>query len=884
MASIKYYDSARGEWVVVSGGADPSAQSDWNQNDETKVDYVKNRTHYVIKTHELSYSGPYTWTDVTSTSPGGHEEGMKKWTSFSFSDEIFDGSTSPTLVDISGLFGQTLVEVPMKTIMSLSGINFYWEAYPSVTGYCEVYLYSSNESVFYGQTPTLSNFKTIKKLPEAYIPNTIARTSDLQTHVADKNNPHGVTAQSVGAISKDSSLYNLLDNSDFRNPVNQRGQASYKGAVEGIDKWSISSVAWMVSVEDGYIKVSDNPDSTSTATGMFRQYVAVDASIKGKPVTLAAKTKGKDVRLNINNTDIGLYSTEQAASDWIVRTVTGVIPTDADTFFVALQSRNATEYLCEWVALYEGEYTTETLPEYQPKGYNVELLNCGGVTAEYVGAIPDGGDGDYFLNGHLSFEASASELSLSSDGIRATVYYQEGFEAPGYRPIITIATSDTDGSNTNAFTTIAPGITHVGYNEYSDNTDIRAGRIEFYDQEGTIKIGITGDAQEIYDPDADSYVMGFADGDDNPIIVRGVNWPTQPNDATNKEYVDDRVDAIKNFFGSSLPDGYVQVEYIESSGTQYVDTGVTVKSNLVSQLKFHTTWNVEGVIYGCYPNSDQNDYRLFNANGVCYLDFPNSNRIFGGSMLFGVIHEIEVGNYYVKNLATGATIVSGSPVSFSEQSNTMKVWLYEGSDRQYGRGKLYYLKIYEGETLVRDFVPCKSASGEVGLYDKVSAQFYGNAGTGEFIAGAEVVTPISISIEKGGTGATTAEEALANLGAASKQYVDSKIQYGTTDVTAGSASPYSEGTLYVVIEAPALITFTINGSTYQAEEGMTWETWCANTTYNTASYAVSGTMVHNGAYVWVMLNGASKPVASSDAIIANGKYSASWQSSGGSSD
>ena len=30
----------------------------------------------------------------------------------------------------------------------------------------------------------------------------------------------------------------------------------------------------------------------------------------------------------------------------------------------------------EWAALYEGEYTVETLPEYQPKGYGAELLEC----------------------------------------------------------------------------------------------------------------------------------------------------------------------------------------------------------------------------------------------------------------------------------------------------------------------------------------------------------------------------------------------------------------------------------------------------------------------------------------------------------------------------
>ena len=202
---------------------------------------------------------------------------------------------------------------------------------------------------------------------------------------ADPITPSMIDAASMEYAKKIGNPHNLLDNSDFRNPVNRKGQASYKGAGYGIDEWECTSNNWMVSVEDGCIKVSDNPDSSSTSTSMLRQTLAVDASIRGKTVTLAAKLKGDGmVRLNINNTGVGAYA---GSDDWYIKTVTGTIPSDADTFFVALQSRNMETYYCEWVALYEGEYTAETLPEYQPKGYNVELLNCGGITADYVGAI-----------------------------------------------------------------------------------------------------------------------------------------------------------------------------------------------------------------------------------------------------------------------------------------------------------------------------------------------------------------------------------------------------------------------------------------------------------------------------------------------------------------
>ena len=53
-------------------------------------------------------------------------------------------------------------------------------------------------------------------------------------------------------------------------------------------------------------------------------------------------------------------------------------------------------------------------------------------------------------------------------------------------------------------------------------------------------------------------------------------------------------------------------------------------------------------------------------------------------------------------------------------------------------GRVYGFKIYKNGTLVRDFIPCKNASGAVGLWDRVHSVFYANAGTGAFIAGPEI--------------------------------------------------------------------------------------------------------------------------------------------------
>lgn len=63
---------------------------------------------------------------------------------------------------------------------------------------------------------------------------------------------------------------------------------------------------------------------------------------------------------------------------------------------------------------------------------------------------------------------------------------------------------------------------------------------------------------------------------------------------------------------------------------------------------------------------------------------------------------------------------------------------YSSSASEYARGKLYSAKIYDGNTLVRNFIPCKNPDGVIGMWDDVNSVFYGNAGTGSFAAGAEV--------------------------------------------------------------------------------------------------------------------------------------------------
>ena len=143
--------------------------------------------------------------------------------------------------------------------------------------------------------------------------------------------------------------HNLLDNSDFRNPVNQRGASSYTGAMYTIDRWRSWDSGFSMTISDGGIVVSG---------GMFTQYIG--KSLNGIYTLAAMTSSGTLYLLTANMNDAMTYEGNLGMGT----------PSDGDQAV----SIGPGTYI--WVALYEGSYTADTLPPYVPKGYAVELAEC----------------------------------------------------------------------------------------------------------------------------------------------------------------------------------------------------------------------------------------------------------------------------------------------------------------------------------------------------------------------------------------------------------------------------------------------------------------------------------------------------------------------------
>lgn len=144
------------------------------------------------------------------------------------------------------------------------------------------------------------------------------------------------------------------------------------------------------------------------------------------------------------------------------------------------------------------------------------------------------------------------------------------------------------------------------------------------------------------------------------------------------------------------------------------------------------------VILGNQPGNDNADYRFFNYNSNIYFD-NGSGRINGSSCAANTRYKFEFGNYYVKNYGASSNLLSGSAQNFTSGTN---VYLNNYNNSSFAKTTVYSLIIIDNK-VVRNFVPVYSGSN-VGLYDIITNQFFGNKGSGSFTHGNNVSYKIKI--------------------------------------------------------------------------------------------------------------------------------------------
>lgn len=217
-----------------------------------------------------------------------------------------------------------------------------------------------------------------------------------------------------------------------------------------------------------------------------------------------------------------------------------------------------------------------------------------------------------------------------------------------------------------------------------------------------------------------------------------------PFDFANNKGFADAIAAIPTGGGGTVievPDGYTQLEYLESSGTQYIITPYNAKLNSRAVVKF--AWLNGCPLYGTAFGT-RNPWFAFMTNKA----ITNNDRIQIAALAgFGSVNNrncyADANFPLIVDTSKDRTLVNGVETLNDASSST----LTESSTKiaLFARGELNFIApcriwrytYYENDVMLLDMLPAMRDSDNVlGMYDLVNDVFYTNDGTGVFTGGA----------------------------------------------------------------------------------------------------------------------------------------------------
>lgn len=193
-----------------------------------------------------------------------------------------------------------------------------------------------------------------------------------------------------------------------------------------------------------------------------------------------------------------------------------------------------------------------------------------------------------------------------------------------------------------------------------------------------------------------------------------------------------------------LPEGFTAVNYLQSSGSQWIEMGVAPNQNTkaVLKIKINKFNGINGFsLIGSRTDSNSND------QFTTYLDDYNSTRflfrvdgqtqaISWTGLTTDKIYTVTLSGTEMKAELEDGTTVFSKTFSVSDFTSTVTMALFRAKNVSgaYFQGRIYGCKHYNNK-LIQDFQPCLDANGVPCMFDFVSRNSFYNAGTGSFTWG-----------------------------------------------------------------------------------------------------------------------------------------------------
>lgn len=186
----------------------------------------------------------------------------------------------------------------------------------------------------------------------------------------------------------------------------------------------------------------------------------------------------------------------------------------------------------------------------------------------------------------------------------------------------------------------------------------------------------------------------------------------------------------------TLPAGYTPCQYVQAGETCDIPTGYYAnfqRTRVVMDIE-PTGELAGGYILSTFPDYYDGGTYTFN------VWFPQAERItfHGAGWSANIWGSYQAGNRLRLdvNLYTGKFTANSNSTDITQKDFTTSypLWIYCTDNSQLSQvalpSKLYSCKIFDGNTLKMDLVPCKNSAGTAGLYDTMGNKFLTSSSVG----------------------------------------------------------------------------------------------------------------------------------------------------------
>lgn len=194
----------------------------------------------------------------------------------------------------------------------------------------------------------------------------------------------------------------------------------------------------------------------------------------------------------------------------------------------------------------------------------------------------------------------------------------------------------------------------------------------------------------------------------------------------------------------NLPEGYQQVEYIESECNQHIDTKVLTSKDIKIYAEAIALNNIKNTysaaLFGGRITSSNSNFSYVSGSAFDYLGIGNDFSEITRCSDFINKRIIEYSSKAIRVTCGEYEYYEEYDFDITEQMN---IYLFSinqnNSVNQSGNWRMYVFKIWDNNVLVRNFIPSyRKSDSKAGLYDIVTNEFYTNLNTTNFIAGYNV--------------------------------------------------------------------------------------------------------------------------------------------------